>query len=117
MYTRPKMPKTSIRNNKSYQGVPIERKVERMVNNGEGAESNGAQIMYTERQDGVQPEMNIRSDKWEHAVNARDHETKTELARRDREIGERTYDTMDDTQKAKFHENHPESSIKPPEKK
>lgn len=113
MYNRPRMPKTSIKVNKSYEGVPIERKMERMLNNG-AEEADSAPIIYTERQDGIIPDMDIRTDKWEHAVEARDKDTKTELARRSREIGERTYDTMTDDQKKKFHETYPESKIQPP---
>ena len=51
------------------EGEWIEEKVRRVVENGEQIE-DGDQIVYTERKDGVRPEYNIRTDRWEIAKDA-----------------------------------------------
>lgn len=106
MYNKNKITKTSIRINQSYEGVPIERKLERMMNNNEPM-TEGAQIMYTERKNGVEPAMDIRTDRWEHAVEARDKTAKSKIATREQAIGERSFDTMTDDQKTAFHAKFP----------
>ena len=55
----------------SYGGETIEHKVQRIVLNKEPIE-DGAEIIYTEKKDGVLPQYNIRTDKWEIAQNAMD---------------------------------------------
>lgn len=116
MFRKNNIPKTSIKRNESYKGEIIEYKMQRIMNNNEGI-SDGAPVTYTERQDGVDPAMDIRTDRWDHAVEARNKEAKSKLAQREQSIGERTYDTMNDEQKKTFHEKFPGSSIKPPENK
>lgn len=54
---------------KAKEGEWIEEKVRRVVENGEPIE-DGAPIVYTERKDGVRPEYNIRTDRWEIAQDA-----------------------------------------------
>ena len=46
-----------------YDGESIETKVERVVQNKEPIE-DGAEIIYTEKKQGVQPQYDIRTDKW-----------------------------------------------------
>ena len=52
-----------------YDGESIETKVERVVQNKEPIE-DGAEIIYTEKKQGVQPQYDIRTDKWEIAQEA-----------------------------------------------
>lgn len=52
-----------------YDGESIETKVERVVQNKEPIE-DGAEIIYTEKKLGVQPQYDIRTDKWEVAQEA-----------------------------------------------
>ena len=52
-----------------YDGESIETKVERVVQNKEPIE-DGAVIIYTEKKQGVQPQYDIRTDKWEVAQEA-----------------------------------------------
>lgn len=52
-----------------YDGESIETKIERVVQNKEPIE-DGAEIIYTEKKLGVQPQYNIRTDKWEIAQEA-----------------------------------------------
>jgi hypothetical protein len=87
MYYYGKPAETSIVVNESYEGETIEQKVDRIVNNGEPI-SDGAPIIYTERKDGVRPEYDIRTDRFEIAVDAMDTVTKTALAKREARIVE-----------------------------
>lgn len=81
MYKKPKYQTTSITRNESVEGETIEQKVSRALNNGEGI-SDHAQVIYTERKDGVRPEYDIRTDKWEIAVQAMDKVTTDNQAKR-----------------------------------
>lgn len=110
MYKKNKPSKTSLKINESYVGYTIEQKIERMLNNNEPL-SEGAQIVYTERKDGVNPAFDIRTDRWEHAVEARDKIAKSKLATREQAIGERSFDTMTDDQKTAFHEKFPDNKF------
>lgn len=47
----------------AYQGEIIEAKVKRMTENKEPIK-DGAPLVYTEKNEGVRPEFNIRTDKW-----------------------------------------------------
>ena len=67
--------------NNSLEGESIEAKVCRIVNNGEPI-SDGAPLIYTERKDGVKEEYNIRTDRFEIALNAMDYVTKSNRAKR-----------------------------------
>lgn len=71
MYKKQKAEATSINVNKSYEGERIEEKIMRITNNKEPI-SDGAPIVYTERNEGVKPEYDIRTDRWEIATEAMD---------------------------------------------
>ena len=55
----------------AYEGETIEHKVQKIVLNKEPIE-DGAEIIYTEKKDGVLPQYNIRTDKWDSAQSAMD---------------------------------------------
>lgn len=95
MYKVRKHTPTSITVNNSYKGETLEAKIRRIVNNNEPI-SDGAPLIYTDRKDGVQAAYDIRTDRFEIAVEAMDHITKTNLAKRaDRmKIGEQAKDGM-----------------------
>lgn len=82
MYKKQRIPRTIIAVNEGYIGEAIEAKVRRIVNNKEPI-TDGAQLIYTERKDGVMPEYNIRTDKWEVAIEALDKVDKTRKAIRE----------------------------------
>lgn len=82
MYRKTERPKTKLRVNKGYKGETLEQKVARIVNNKEPIK-DGAPIIYTERKDGVQPSYNIRTDRFEVAVDAMDKITKSHRAKRE----------------------------------
>lgn len=72
--------KGSIATNNSYEGERIEQKVERFVNGGEPI-TDGAPLIYTDREDGVKPEYNIRTDRWDIGLEAMDYVTRSERAK------------------------------------
>ena len=66
-------------------GESIEDKVRRIENNKEPI-TDGAPLVYTERKDGVQEAYDVRTDKWEVALNAMDAVTKSKLAKRKEQL-------------------------------
>lgn len=81
MFNKTKPDNGTLRSDQSYTGETIEQKVHRITINKEPI-TDGAPLIYTERQYGVQPAYNIRTDRWEIAIDAMDKVTKTELAKR-----------------------------------
>lgn len=73
---------TQISINNAYQGETIEKKIQRIVNNKEPITDN-APIIYTERKDGVNPSHNIRTDRFEVAIEAMDKVSKSMRAKRE----------------------------------
>lgn len=82
MYKKNKTNKTGLSVNTSFEGETIEEKIRRITNNKEPI-TDGAPITYTERKDGVKPEYNIRTDRWELAVDAMDTVSKQALSKRE----------------------------------
>lgn len=80
MYKARKATKTTIKVNQSYKGETLESKLVRILNNKEPIK-DGAPLIYTERKDGVRPEMDIRTDKWEIAAGAMDAVSRARLAK------------------------------------
>lgn len=110
MYKKNKITKTSLKVNTSYQGERIEEKINRIVNNKEPI-TDGAPLIYTDRKDGVQPEYDIRTDRWEIAVDAMDKVTKSHQAKREERIGEKTFDTMSTEQQEAFKTKFPNNKL------
>lgn len=81
MYKKQKLTVTTICRNENIEGETIEMKMERVINNGEPI-SEGAPLTFTDRADGVLPEYNIRTDRFEIAVEAMDKSAKSQLAKR-----------------------------------
>lgn len=73
---------TSIDRNTSYEGETIENKIERIVNNNEPI-GDGAPLIYTERKDGVKAEYNVRTDRFEIAIDGMDAVSKSLRSKRD----------------------------------
>lgn len=71
-----------IRKNETYEAKSIETMLaERME--GQDIEMGGKALLYTEKKDGVIPETNIRSDRWDLAMMALDSVERSRIARRD----------------------------------
>lgn len=73
----PTLPKT---NYEFQEGESIEQKVCRITENNEPI-TDGAPIIYTNREDGVLPAYNIRTDRWEVAQAAMDAVNQANLAK------------------------------------
>lgn len=69
LYKRERQKQTSITRNESVEGETLETKVFRALTSEEGIEES-ANIIYTERKDGVMPEYDPRADKFEVALDA-----------------------------------------------
>ncbi|AXH76398.1 MAG: hypothetical protein [Microviridae sp.] len=82
MYKTNKVGSTSLKADPAYKGETIEEKVRRIVNNKEPIK-DGAPLIYTERKDGVQPSYNIRTDRFEVAIEAHEAIYKANIARRE----------------------------------
>lgn len=73
----PRPPKT---NYEFQDGESIESKVQRITENNEPI-TDGAPIIYTNRDDGVLPAYNIRTDRWDIAQQAMDAVNQANLAK------------------------------------
>lgn len=70
-----------LRENAAYVGERIETKVARITNNNEPI-SDGAPIIYMERKDGIVPDYDIRTDRFDIAIEAMDKVAKTKISKR-----------------------------------
>ena len=61
--------KTTIVRLESREGETIEAKVRRIMSNNEPI-SDQAPLIYTERKDGINPDYDIRSDRFDYALDA-----------------------------------------------
>lgn len=78
---KPKFYPQLIETNYEYQiGENIETKVRRITENNEPI-TDGAPIIYTNRDDGVLPAYNIRTDRWEVAQQAMEAVNQANLAK------------------------------------
>lgn len=82
MYKTVKHYSKGIEVNKSLEGETIELKVERILVNKEPIK-DGAPLIYTDRKEGVQAGYNIKTDRFEIAVEAMDVVSKSVQAKRD----------------------------------
>ena len=62
------------------EGECIEEKIRRVTQNGEPI-SDGAPIIFTEKKDGVLPQFDIRTDRWDIALMAMDAVNKAKTAK------------------------------------
>lgn len=63
-----------------FEGESIEEKVAKLIENNEPI-TDGAPIIYTEKKDGVLPQYDIRTDKWEIAQSAMDLANASKIAK------------------------------------
>lgn len=82
MFKRQQIQKSSIQTNKCYEGQSIEDRVELIVNNGESI-TDGAPTIYTARSEGVQPAYDVRTDRWDVAIDGMDYVSKSRVAQRE----------------------------------
>lgn len=82
MYTAPRRNPTTIETNNTYKGETIEKKIERITESGEPI-SDRAEMIYTDRKEGVLPAYDIRTDKHVIAIDAMDVASKSNTAKRE----------------------------------
>lgn len=82
MYKVPRFAKTNLEVNETYEGESLEGKIERMLSNKEPMEGGSPEI-FTERKDGVNAGYNIRTDRFEVAIEAKDGQARSIQARRE----------------------------------
>jgi len=82
MYKTPKYSKGGFQVNNSIEGETLEQKIERITTNKEPIK-DGAPLIYTDRKDGVQAGYDIRTDRFEIAIDAMDYVAKSVQAKRD----------------------------------
>lgn len=82
MYKNQKMPKETLTGVRSYAAESIEAKIRRVMTNKEPIKDS-APLIYTERAEGVLPDYDIRTDKYEHLVEGHDALTKSKRARKE----------------------------------
>lgn len=93
----------------AHEGETIEQKMRRVLNNNEPIK-DGAEIIYTERKEGVRPEYDIRTDKFEIAAKAMDKVHQQNAAKRDKpDIGKTAKENM----KKEETEQNPEQKNEP----
>lgn len=85
MYNIKRPDKTTLHSSNTTEGETIEAKVRRVLNNKEPIK-DGAPIVHTERKDGVLPQYDIRTDRFEVAIDAVDKRTANHLAARDERL-------------------------------
>lgn len=81
MYKYNKPTTTSLNVNKGYIGERLETKVKRITTNREPIK-DGAPPIFTDRADGVMPDYDIRTDRWEYALDAQSKVAATKAAMR-----------------------------------
>lgn len=98
MYKKVKRNTTSMIVNKSYVAESIERRIERMVVNKEPI-TDSAPLIYTERKEGVKAEHDIRTDRFDIAIDAMDAVSKTFRAQREGLPKDKINEAMDNMKK------------------
>lgn len=87
-----------------FEGEQIEEKVRRIVNNNEPI-TDGAPIIFTEKKDGVLPEYNIRTDRWDIALDAMNKMEMARKARKETEVKPEDFGNVPDKQNGSPSEN------------
>lgn len=82
MYNKNEIQLTDINVNTSYKGETIEEKIRRITTQNEPIK-DGAPLIYTDRKNGVGAEYNIRTDRFEVAIDAMDAVSRNVRAKRD----------------------------------
>ena len=74
--------KTNLIGVENFDGETIEEKMRRVMLTNEPI-SEGADLVFQERAEGVKPEYDIRTDRWELAAEAKDKVTREKIAKRE----------------------------------
>lgn len=85
MYRRNQLPVTTLERNESYSAESLEKKLVRITTNKEPIK-DGSPLIYTDRNEGVLPDYNVRTDRFETAIDAMDAVSKATRAKRQGKI-------------------------------
>jgi len=85
MYKKPIFKNSSIHRSTTEIGQPIQDKIKNILEQNENL--NEAPLIYTEKADGVMAGYNIRTDKWEIAIEAMDKINKIRTAKGEEKRG------------------------------
>ena len=75
----------NLKSVETYEGETIETKVARIVQE-KAPITDGAPIIYTDREQGVMPAYNVRTDRWDIAENAMDKVNAAKMAKRENQM-------------------------------
>lgn len=84
----------NLKSVETYEGETIETKVARIVQD-KAPITDGAPIIYTDREQGVLPAYNVRTDRWDIAENAMDKVNAAKMAKRDQNFGDNIPDKIE----------------------
>lgn len=71
MIQKIEFPKTTLKGVKVKQGITMEQKMQRIMDGNE-SDDDGTELTFTEEKDGVKPEFDIRTNKWDVVTDAAD---------------------------------------------
>lgn len=108
MYKPSQATKTNITTKPLKRGESIEAKVRRILSNDEPIK-DGVQETYTQRSEGVKPENDPRTDKWDIAIEGTTKAQNNTLRQREQRQGEKTWDTMTPEQQTEFNQKFPKN--------
>ena len=94
VYKKATFNQTSINENSSVEGISIERKLERVINSNEPID-NTAPIIYTERKEGVLPQYDVRTDRFDIAMKAMNKVAGSIQAKRENKGAEKKAENTD----------------------
>lgn len=80
MYKKQTLPPQTMKGIVAYIGESIEKKIARVLSNKENIKDQ-APLIYTDKKDGVQPDYDIRTDKYEYLVEGHDALAKSRRAK------------------------------------
>ncbi len=90
------IPTTELKSPLLEKGESIEEKIRRITTTNEPIDEQSAPMIYTPREDGVKPQYDIRTDRWEIAQTAMDKVSASEIAKEKSNV-ETTKDNETDT--------------------
>lgn len=92
--------KTVLDINQSTEGVTIETKVNKILTTKEPI-TDGTPVIYMTRKEGVNPDYDIRTDKWDHVVEAMDVVSRAKIEKRTKSVENNNTEPIQGTEQGK----------------
>lgn len=83
MVPTPRMEDTQLEINASTPGETLETKIEKLMHTKEPMTDGATPLIFTPRAEGIRASTNIRTDRWEIAIEATDKIARSYMARRE----------------------------------